>query len=56
MVLIILDIRYFHSIHWLKLGYSSTTVLNYVQGSHRSWKKATGPGKFWKSVELSLKI
>ena len=22
----------------------------------KSWKKATGRGKFWKSVELSLKI
>ena len=22
----------------------------------KSWKKATGPGKFWKSVKLSQKI
>ena len=23
--------------------------------SGKSWKKATGPGKFWKSVELNQK-
>ena len=27
-----------NSHHQLKLGYLSTTVLNYVQGSHGSWK------------------
>jgi len=33
--------------------------LNFIMAFFRtgkSWKKATGPGKFWKSVKLSYKI